>query len=317
MKEGVRMQEFLITVEIMLPLLLMMGTGWLMRRTGIVPDALTPALNRMVFRVFLPVLLFNNIRALDLSSLPGLPFSLFCVLGVLATYGLACLLTPRLTNDPRKRGVVIQGIFRSNFAVLGIALMQAMFPDSGLAAVTLALPLVVPLNNVLAVIALSSAEGKVSVSQLIKKIATNPLIIGTLLGVAVLLLKLPLPAVVDKVSKDLASLASPVALLALGASLKWQDMRENRRLLTIMLVLKQLVIPAVMLTLAILLGFRSEELGVLVILFGAPVAVSSYSMAQAMGADGDLAASHMVTTTVFSMGTLFLLIYGCKLLGVL
>lgn len=311
------LQEFLITLNIMLPLLLMLCVGYLLRRIGLLNDIITPKLNQLVFRVFLPVLLFNNIRTLDVSAAPGLGFSAFIVLGVFFVWLIAQLLMPRFVHDPRKVGVMVQGIFRTNFAVLGIPLMQSMFGASGIAAVTLGLPLVIPLNNVLGVIALSSSGGKADMRSVIRKIVTNPMIIGALLGAVMLLLKISLPSAVQKVCSDLASLASPISLLALGASLQWQGVRDNRNELIATVLLKQLVIPFVMVGLAALLGFRHEELGVMVILFGAPVAVSSYPMAEAMGGDGPLAASQLVLTTLFSMGTLFALIYLGKLLCVL
>ena len=123
-----------------------------------------------------------------------------------------------------------------------------------------------------------------------------------------------LPHVVDEVCLDVGGLASPVSLLVLGASLKWQGVKDNKRELAVTLVIKQLILPAVMVTLAALLGMRQEALGVIVILFGAPGAVSSYPMAVAMGADGTLAASQLVMTTICSMGTLFALIYVGKVL---
>jgi len=111
-------------------------------------------------------------------------------------------------------------------------------------------------------------------------------------------------------------ITSPLSLIVLGASLRWQGVKDNRVLLTWTVLLKQAIIPVAMLTLAVLLGFRHEELGVLLILFGAPCAVSSYPMAEAMGGDGPLAASQVVLTTIFSMGTLFVLIYIGKLIAV-
>lgn len=316
-KRRILLQEFLITLDIMLPLLLMLGVGWLLRRIGLMTDAMTPGMNQLVFRVFLPVLLFNNIRTLDLEHAPGLAFSVFIVASVFGIWLIAQLLMPRFFHDPKKVGVMVQGVFRSNFAVLGIPLMQSMFGSTGLAAVTLGLPLVIPLNNVLGVIALSSAGGKADFRSVFKKIITNPMIIGALLGALMLPLDWTVPAVVDEVCNDLAALASPISLLVLGASLKWQGVRDNRRELVVTVLLKQLIVPFAMVGLAVLLGFRHEELGVMVILFGAPVAVSSYPMAEAMGCDGPLAASLLVLTTVFSMGTLFALIYLGKLLGVL
>lgn len=309
-------QEFLITMDIMLPLLLMLAIGWMLGRIGLIPDQVATRMNQLVFRVFLPVLLFNNIRTLNIDEAPGLGFAAYCFFGVLGVFLLAWFIVPRFEHDPRKVGVMVQGIFRSNFAILGVALMTAMYGQSGIAAVTLGLPLVVPLNNILAVVALSS-DGKTNPRVLVKNVVTNPLIIAAALGAAMLLLKLPIPSVADNVCNQLANLASPVSLLVLGASLKWQGVKDNKNQLIWTVLFKQLIIPVVMVGLAVLLGFHHEELAVMIILFGAPAAISSYPMAQAMGKDGTLAASQLVLTTVFSMGTLFGLIYAGKLLGVL
>lgn len=310
-------QEFLITMDIMLPLLLMLAVGWFLGRIGLMKEPVASRMNQLVFRVFLPVLLFNNIRTLNISEAPGLGFAAYCFFGVLGIFLLAWFIVPRFEHDPRKSGVMVQGIFRSNFAILGVALMTAMYGQSGVAAVSLGMPLVVPLNNILAVVALSSGGGKTNPRELLKSVITNPLIVAAALGAVMLLIKLPLPTALDNVCNQLANLASPFSLLVLGASLKWQGVKDNKNQLIWTVLLKQLAIPVVMVGLAAALGFHHEELGVMVILFGAPAAVSSYPMAEAMGCDGTLAASQIVLTTVFSMGTLFGLIYAGKLLGVL
>ena len=311
------MAEFQITLDIMLPLLIMLGLGWFIRHIGLLSDGTTSALNKLIFRLFLPVLLFNNIRNLDITNAPGLGFAAFIFLSVLGVFLAAHLLVPRFVKAPRKQGVMVQGVFRTNFAILGIPLVQAMFGDAGTVAVTLALPIVTIMNNVLAVIALASPSGrKADPKALLKDIITNPLIIACVLGGALLLSGWKLPGVLSKVCNDVGGITSPLSLIVLGASLRWQGVKDNRVLLTWTVLLKQAIIPVAMLTLAVLLGFRHEELGVLLILFGAPCAVSSYPMAEAMGGDGPLAASQVVLTTIFSMGTLFVLIYIGKLIAV-
>ena len=317
-KGGDTMAELQVTLEIMLPLLIMLLVGWLSRQSGLIRGETASAMNKLIFRLFLPVLLFNNIRTMDVRSAPGPGFAAYLFLGVLSIWLLAQYLVPRFVHDPRKQGVMVQGIFRTNFAILGIPLMEAMFGQSGMAAVTLALPVVIPLNNVLAVVSLASCSGqKPSAKKLLRDILTNPLIVASALGGLMLLLRIQLPSVVEKVCSQIGGIASPLSLLVLGASLRWQGVKDNRRELCWTVLLKQAVIPFVMLALAVLLDFRNEELGVMVILFGAPVAVSSYPMAEAMGGDGPLAASQVVLTTIFSMGTLFVLIYLGKLLCVL
>lgn len=308
----------MITLDIMLPLLAMLALGWLIRRVGILSESSTSALNKLIFKLLLPVLLFNNIRTLDVTTAPGVGFASFIAVSLVAVFVAAYLLVPVFVKEPRKRGVMVQGVFRTNFAILGIPLAEAMFGDAGKIAVTLALPIVTILNNVLAVVALSSPTGqKADVRKLLRDIVTNPLIIACVLGALVLVSGVKLPAFADKVCTQVGGITSPLSLLVLGASLRWQGVKDNRLLLIWTVALKQAIIPAVMLTLAVLLGFRHAELGVMLILYGAPCAVSSYPMAEAMGGDGALAASQVVLTTVFSMGTLFILIYIGKLLAVL
>lgn len=312
------MAEFLITLEIMLPILLMLALGWFIRRIGLITQQTASAVNKLIFRLFLPVLLFNNIRGLDTFTAPGLAFEAFMLLSILAVFLAAYLLVPRFVKDSRKQGVMVQGIFRTNFAILGIPLAEAMFGQAGTIAVTLALPVVIIANNVLAVVALSAPSGsKATPLSLLKSIATNPLIIACVLGCCCLFAGVSLPAALDKVCTDIGSITSPLSLIVLGASLCWKGVKDNRRLLAWTVLIKQAILPVVMVGLGILLGFRQAELGVILILFAAPCAVSSYPMAESMGGDGPLAASQVVLTTVFSMGTLFVMIYLCKLLGVL
>ncbi|MGN0779354.1 MAG: AEC family transporter [Aristaeellaceae bacterium] len=307
------MQEFLVTLDIMLPLLMMLGLGWLLRTLDLMNDKVTQGLNKLVFKVFLPVLLFNNLRALDIANAPGIGFAAFLFFGVLAVFLLSQVIVSRLVKEPKQSGVVVQTLFRTNLALLGMPLMNAIFGSAGMAAMALSMPVVIPLNNVLAVLALVPCGGKADIRTILKRIVTNPLIIGVALGGLVLGLNITLPAPVNKVCNDLGSIASPLSLLVLGASLRWKGVKDNRRLLTWTVVCKQLVIPFAMLGLAVALGFRGMELGVMVILFGAPTAVSSFTMAEAMGGDAPLAANLVVMSTIFSMPTLFLMIFLCKL----
>ncbi|MGN0970559.1 MAG: AEC family transporter, partial [Aristaeellaceae bacterium] len=109
------MQEFIVTLNIMLPLLIMLGIGWFLRRIGMMDEAVTQGMNKLVFKLFLPVMLFNNIRALDMNNVPGLAFAAYLFLGVLGIFLLARLIVPRLVKDPRQSGVVVQTLFRTNF----------------------------------------------------------------------------------------------------------------------------------------------------------------------------------------------------------
>lgn len=312
------MTEFLITLDIMMPILLLLALGWVLRRVGWLKAQTASEVTSLIFKLFLPALLFNNVRGLTLSEISDWKFLIFMFISIMTIFLLSMVLVKRFEPHVRKRGAMAQGIFRTNFAILGIPLMEAMFGKAGIAMVSLALPLVIPMMNILAVVALSSPTGqKVDVKQILKKIVTNPLIIACCLGLVAFLFNIRLPKVVDKLCTQVGSIATPLSLLVLGASLQWQGVKDNRKELICTVVLKQAIIPALMVALGILCGFRNETLGVILVFFSAPCAVSSYPMAQAMGSDGDLAASQVVLTTVFSMGTLFALIYLCKVLGVM
>lgn len=312
------MAELSVTLNIMLPMLILLVLGCFLRQIGWLKSETASAMNKLVFKLFLPVLLFNNMRSMSASGEPDVKYLLFLFASIGLIFLLAFFLVPKFVDDPRKQGVMVQGIFRTNFAILGIPLMESMFGEPGILIYSLALPVVIPMNNILAVVALSAPGGKkTDRKKMITDMVTNPLIIACILGALFLVLDIRLPDVLEDSLKKVAGLSSSLSLIILGASLKWRGVKDNRKELTWTVLLKQLIIPAVMFTVAVLLGFNGPQLGVLIILFGAPCAVSSFPMAEAMGGDGDLAASQVVLTTIFSMGTLFALIYIGKLLALI
>lgn len=311
------MRELSLTFEVMAPMILLLAVGVVLRRVGWLKSETAANLNKLIFRGLLPVLVFNNMREIDTGSVPDPVFLLFLFLAILTVYAVTALLVPHFEKDRRKKGVMIQGIFRTNFAVLGIILMEAMFGQQGILSYSLALPVVIPMNNILAVLALSGCSDRATdKKKVFLDILTNPLIIGCALGALFLLLRIPVPSVIDSALNRLAGITGTLSLLVLGASLRWEGLRDNRLQLTRTLLAKCLV-AAVVMTAAVLLGFTGPQLGVVVILFGSPCAVSSFPMADAMGGDGTLAAGQVALTTVFCMLTLFAMIWIGKLLAVL
>ena len=315
MKRRQLVTELSVTFNIMMPMLLLLATGWILRKTGILDGDMPSRLNRLIFKILLPVLLFNNLRNMDRKAAADLKYLLFLFAGLTAVFLISMAVVPRFEKNVRKQGVMVQGIFRSNFAILGVPLMDAMFGQAGNLVYSLALPVVIPLNNILAVIALSSAEGKkADRRKIVKDILTNPLIIGCAAGAVFYFSGISLPTVIDNTFSKLADITSTLSLIVLGASLKWEGILDNRTQLLWTVLLKQALIPAIMMAAAIMLGFTGPQMGVIIVLFGAPCAVSSFPMADAMGGDSHLAAGQVVLTTVASMGTLFVMILAGKLL---
>lgn len=310
-------ENLILSINIVLPLLLLMLAGCAASRAGLCSGTTITQMNNVCFRLFLPVLLMNNIRRADLAAAEGLSVLLYAMIALLLLFIVLMALVPRLVKEDARRGVVVQALFRSNYALFGMAVLASMYPGETLTLPSLMIPATVPVYNVLAVICLEVYRGgSVSPAKLIKKIASNPLILGSLLGIALMLLGNPIPAFLDKALLDLGSIATPLALFILGASFRLEALRGNGWLIGAVTLGKLVVVPLVMLLPAILLaGYRGQALASLLIAFGGPIAVSSFTMAQQMDGDADLAAELVISTTIFSVFTLFVFIFVFKTLG--
>ena len=226
------------------------------------------------------------------------------------------LLIPRIEPDNAKRGVMIQAIFRSNFVLFGLPVAISLCGEENIGPTSLLVGFVVPLFNVLAVICLEAFRGsKPDFRKILKGIATNPLIIASVLGIIMNLAGLPIPAGIQKSVTDLGRIATPLALVSLGAGFQFRRIKGYARQLIICISARLVLVPLIMLTIAAALGFRAEMLVPVLAVFGSPVATSSYTMAELMDGDGVLAGSLVVLTTALSILTMFLFIFALKQLG--
>ena len=243
---------------------------------------------------------------------------LFSVLGVVGLFLLLLLVIPLLEKDPKKRGVMIQGIFRSNFALFGLPLAISLCGEEKSGPTALLVALIVPVYNVLAVLALEIYRGgKPNNLKILKGIVTNPLIIASLIGVILNILPFSLPESIVKACSDIGKVATPLSLVALGGSFVISEVRKNLRALLIVLLGKLIISPLLLVAIAVLLGFRDETLVPVMIMFGAPIAVSSYPMAQQMDGDGELAGQLVVLSSALCILTIFLWIFALKQLGLI
>lgn len=289
---------------------LLLATGKLARKTNLLTSESTDRLNALVFKIFLPVSIFKNVYNSSVSDVFDKKLIAFGIISVTLCFLLLILLTSGCKNR-KSRGVLIQGIYRSNFLIFGLPVAESFYPDgslSGKASVLIAI--IVPLFNGLAVIALEMfKENKQSGMKTFLNILKNPLIIGSTLGFVALFLKeagFLLPDAVYKTVSDLSAAATPLALIALGASLDFSKIKGESKYLIWGLLGKLVLSPAVFIGAAVLLGFRDRELAIILSMFASPASVSSYTMAQQMGADDDLAAELVVIGTAVSLITVFL-----------
>ena len=327
------MESFLFALNAVLPIVLTVAVGYGLKRIGWLNVTLSKALNKLVFRVFLPLMLFLNVYRIESLSLSYAGY-LGYMIGVLAVvFFLVLPLIRWVTPDGRRRGVLLQASFRSNFALIGIPLAESIAGTAGVQTATLTAAFVVPVFNVLSVISLSifgTGEKKPSVKKIFLDILTNPLIDSIALGFVFLGLRALFGrfgvafrpenlTVVWSVVEDLAGLATPLALLSLGSQFEFSAIRSQRKELTFALVMRHVVFPILGIGSAYLFfanTFDAGQFAVLIAVFATPVAVSSVPMAQEMGSDSILAGQIVVFTTLLSSLSVFLACFLLKLAGV-
>lgn len=309
------MENLIIAFNVVLPLMLCIMLGYFLSRIGMIGEALRQGMNSLCFKVFLPFYLFNSIYTTDVSAAFNGKLMIFCVAAMTAWFALLMFIIPRIEKANPRRGVLIQAMFRSNFALFGLPMAESLCGAERMGPTSLLIGVCVPLVNILAVITLETFRGgKPSVKKMLIGIAKNPLIISSILGVVFNLLNVRLPSAVLKTVTDLGKVATPLSLVALGASFTFASVAAFRKQLILGVSGKLVACPLIMVTLGALLGLRAEMLVPVLIFFGAPTAVSSFPMAQQMEGDGELAASLVVFTSALSILTIFLWVFALKTL---
>lgn len=312
------MDDLLFSLNTVFPLLGMMAVGFAARRTGLLSDSAARQVNACVFKIFLPLLLCFNIVDTQLGASLDARALVYALITTSVCFGAMFLLAPKLCRDRASCGVLIQGVARSNYAIFGIPLVMSMYPDADTSVAVLMVAVVVPVFNVLSTVALMVFNGERTTPwRVVRGVVLNPLIIGTLAGFLLWYFHIPLPGLIEAPLRKLGSIATPLALFILGASLDFDKARVNRRLLCISVTGRLVVVPLIFLSLAIALGIRDVSLAALIAVYASPTSVSSFPMAQQMGGNGDLAGGQVVFTTVFSILTVFLWVFALKSLGFL
>jgi predicted permease len=312
------MENFIIALHAVAPMFLLIGVGFAARRLGFIGGAAAREANILCFKVFISVLLFYNIYTSQSDVAAGGSFIVFCVLGLLAEFGLGLVLILRFEPDPAARGVMLQAFFRTNMILLGLPIAESLFGAEASTPITMLISVTVPLVNALSVVALELFRGgTVRPGRIVRGIVTNPLLIGAALGLAAVRLGVHLPYVLDRTVSQLAAAATPMALVLLGTALDPGKITARSRDLILCLSERLVVSPLLAVALAAALGFRGVALTGILVTFGGPVAVNSFTMAVAMDGDADLAASLVLLSTGLSCLTLFLWIFALRTLGLL
>ncbi len=314
------MENLIFSLNATIPVFLLMVLGLALRKIGWIDEAFASRMNKFVFRVPLPVLLFQDLATVDFYEMWDGRFVLFCFAVTFLGIVIAGLLSLLLKNR-RIQGEFIQASYRSSAALLGIAFIQNIYGSAGIA------PLMiigsVPLYNIMAVAVLSffSPERKKLDAGTVKKtwkgIVTNPIIIGILIGMIWSLLRLPLPEIAAKTVSSIGATATPLGLMAMGASFDFRKALGQKGPALAASFLKLIGFCAVFLPIAAAMGFRQEKLVAILIMLGSATTVSCYVMAKNMDHEGTLTSSVVMLTTLGSAFTVTAWLYILKSLGLI
>lgn len=217
------MSNFFVALYAVLPMFIMLAIGFTVRKMKVIEEAHLPVLNKIVFNVFFPFLMFNNIYAFDLSADFNASLLLYAVVAVAVIYGLSVGFALIFEKSNKSRGALIQAIYRSNFVLMGLPIVGNIFGSGRLGMTSMLVTVIVPMYNILAVITLEVFRGEsIKITKILKGIVTNPLIIGSVAGILFAVFGIKLPEIAESVISDMASAATPLALIVLGASLNLQ-----------------------------------------------------------------------------------------------
>lgn len=317
-EDRVGMQAFDLAFGAVAPLFLLMALGYCLRLGKICTIDFFNQVNKLVFKVFLPVMLFSSIYASDFSTafqprLLALSVGLVC-----ASWGAAALVMWKAVPDTARRGVIIQGMCRTNYVIFGIPIASSLFGPEHIGVTAVLIAFVVPLYNVFAVLALElNRGGHIEVGEIVRAILTNPLIDATLLAFVAVFTKLTLPGAIESAIADVGGIATSLAIIVIGGTFRFSRVRGNLGALTATLVAKLCLLPVLFVGAGIAMGYQSVELGTLLAMSASPTAISSYPMAREMGGDAELAGQIVVVGTSLSVLTMFLWIFGLSMAGFL
>ena len=316
------MENFIYSVDATFPIFLVMVIGYILKQIGMLNDNFVTVANRFNFKVTLPFMLFRDISGVDIRAVFDIRYVLFCALVSTACFWIIWGGVKLFLKDQSMRGAFVQASFRSSAAVMGLAFIQNMYGSSAMG--PLMIVSAVPLYNIFSVIVLTfegAHSGEVDPKQKIKaaciNIAKNPIILGILAGLIVGLLGIDFPVIVDKTVNSVAQMATPLALITIGAGFEGRKALAKIRPTIVASMIKLVIQPLIFLPVAAWMGFRGEQMIAILIMLASPTSPSCYIMAKNMDNDGVLTASVIVMTTLLAAFTLTGWIFILKTVGLI
>lgn len=312
------MENLIFCLNATIPIFFTLLLGYFFRRIGLFDDAFVNRMNKFVFVAALPVLLFQDIAQVDIYKVWDLKMVIFCF--VITSLSITISVFLSLFLHPADiRGEFIQASYRSSAAILGIAVIQNLYGNAGMAPLMIIAS--VPLYNVMAVVVLSvfkPGQGRLdrtAFKKTLKGIVTNPIILGIAAGMVWSLLRLPFPKILDSTVGNLAKTATPLGLMAMGGSLRFGKAFSRLKASIVCTFMKLVGYEVLFLPLAISCGFTRDKLVSIIIMLGSASTVSCFVMAKNMDHDGSFTSGVVLLTTLLSSFTLTFWLFICRNLG--
>lgn len=301
--------EFLSTLNFSFavtgPIFMMVVLGSILKYYGIIGQAFVDQASLLVFKISLPILLGMSMIRTDIATVFDPATIANASLSTFLVFILLTLTASIFVKNPRDKGVYVQGAFRGNLAIVGLALCVNLYGDAGIAKASIVMSILSLVYNILSIYTLTTTltDKKLNLFSMLISMTKNPLIIGIVLGIMINLLHIPVHPVIMQTGDYLSQLTLPVALLCIGASLSFADMKDTKTVATIAVIAKLIVSPIIITYIAYLSGFSKMDLGIVFLMSSTPTAAASYIMVKAMKGNETLAANIIVMSTVASLFT--------------
>lgn len=299
-------ENFLFSLNVVAPVFILILVGYFSKQLNFINENFVNVTSKFAFNISLPVLIFMQVSTLNLNQVIDFKVISFIYIATIVSFILIWIISIPFIKNSKDRSSFIQGAFRSNFAIIGFAIISNLLGKGILGKASIILAFILPLYNILAVIVLTLPrrnEIDFRIKEVMSEILFNPLIIAVIVGLIFSFGNIQLPRPINDSGKLLADLALPLALIGIGGSLNLNEIKKAPSLAISSSIIKIIILPAIFTPLGYLLNFKSDDLVIIYILFASPTAIVSFIMAEAMGANGKLAGNIILISTLGSVFT--------------
>jgi len=302
------MTNTLFIINTVSPIFLIVVIGWTLRKIGVIQENFIKQSIKFVFNVTLPILIFLKLAVADFSLIFDSGIIVLVYVCMFIVFILGWLLARIFIKKGNGRGVFIQGGFWPNNVIIGLALIMNVFGEDAVSKMVMILVFLIPLDYMLSVVALTISDrhdkmGK-AMSEMIKTIALNPVIITAVAAIVFSLVRVPIPNVMIDTGNYIAAITLPLALIGVGGTMKIKHLQNTSFITLGALIMKLLVSPLIATTMGYLIGYTGIDLGIIFIIFACPTAIMSFVLADSMTPHGELAGNIVLTTTLVSAITI-------------